>query len=372
MSLILRLPEHNNYSVTVDSKRTLQLFGDTIIGSALQSDPTVDTLDFTQPVMTPEVLNDIVLALALSPTSSSSELKALGSAWNYLGGKLIPVLVSPLYTPGILDIVNTDDITGQYQTLVGCAVKNNFLEWLEYVGSRVAPDRTTQRIDTRYLCQLGRFRKQYGKLIRYFVSRGAIPDTETITDAIKEGTEHIKYFLTSAMADWASMASNIINDMFFSSYRWNDRKETVATFTLLYQHPEWNRVLDPNDLLTKFQWHHQEILGILDVLVMDPRANINAFFQQIVPDLDKYFNQNRSLRIVLRLLDHPDMDPNFDDYCLLKLAFQKNYHDLRRKILTHPKSGIRSVSLYTHPLEQASAQSSANKVGDGLFSGLFE
>src|SRR4051794_23091026 len=91
-SLTLRLPHHDNYSVTLNRSATLIYFGDTVLGATVQiaTEGSTDTIDLTQPECTPGALNELKLITEGRPPS---EFKELPSLWKYLGGKLIPVLV---------------------------------------------------------------------------------------------------------------------------------------------------------------------------------------------------------------------------------------------------------------------------------------
>lgn len=169
MSLTLRLPEQKNYSVTVDLKLVLTYFGDTIIGDALRFDPETTTLDFVHHVMTPQVLDE--LKIIIDNEQIPSEFKALGSAWNYLGGKLIPVVTNRQFRPDLLKHLNPTTIRADYRDLMEQASNCRFYELIEYIGSHVRPDAEITRIDSELLSETPTNWDDFEWYVRYFIGR---------------------------------------------------------------------------------------------------------------------------------------------------------------------------------------------------------
>lgn len=59
MTLQLILPEYKKYTVTVDKSNLVRLFPDSVIGSAIILDPTVDHIEITNHHVNPNVLNAV-------------------------------------------------------------------------------------------------------------------------------------------------------------------------------------------------------------------------------------------------------------------------------------------------------------------------
>lgn len=335
MSLILRLPEQK-YSVTVNQERTLMLFGDTILGDALRLDPLVECIDFTQPVMTSGVLNELEAVINNPDRYLSQPLQELGTAKNYLGGKLIPVLTTLGNCPGNITSLTPAQFRQGYKQLIFESISKDWPERAEYIGSHVPPEETKDS-DAFLIDVPNQKIASYGSFVRYFVDRG-IPIPLKIVWVIIERRDIklLRHLLDHAQVDW-----RLIGKDQEQIYKWfiDWRYYNHEIFSLLYKNPEFRSGLNPTELLN-LGVYADMYLEFFDLLFSDDRTNRNSVFQKVFDLLFSDQSPDDRRTFLMRILDHPDVNPNphLDD--LLVEAIQKGDSELKDKLLTHPKSNI--------------------------------
>lgn len=303
MSITLTLPNANHYSVQMDRTKFLLRFGDTIIGDTMMADPTAEQIEILQPEITPEIL-DFLKIITESDENPGRifDILDIRDAFRYLGGKLLPLFLHSAYDIFVngmsvnnsdqktlpfarqlrqfapieysvdspfrakdrdalmISLYNPVELEKYYRYFVSLAILHDWPEVLQYVGSLVAPDRT-RVADQEAFRYLPRFENQISPiniplvrssevaLVRYFISRGAVPygtipeNNIVLINAINQNhPELVRYLLTVPGID--PTAPNM--DALISAINYGGG---VETFTVLYSDSRFRARFDQRALI---------------------------------------------------------------------------------------------------------------------------
>lgn len=137
----VRLPLYDNQTWTINRSRFTSTFPESIITTAL-NDQDVTTIELTQPVVTPGIMN-LIQVISDSKTSSPSPTifsiprdEPLSEAGQYLNMPLLEVMSNPLYDKIQKLLPFSRKNPTVYRGLIRWADENNYPELLRYVLSR--------------------------------------------------------------------------------------------------------------------------------------------------------------------------------------------------------------------------------------------
>lgn len=143
--LVLRLPNYNNFSVTIPREQVLNLSSTGLLAQALEIDPTAPEIDITQPFITPEILTFLgaMITTQQIPKSIPDNSKNLALTGDYLGLPILEVIANPEYKvfknhyPD-LDLVRSKPLLNSellYRQIMIYAIQHKYSELFDYLIS---------------------------------------------------------------------------------------------------------------------------------------------------------------------------------------------------------------------------------------------
>lgn len=241
----------------------MSLFGDTVIGDAVRAHPEIDIIEFTDPVMTPDVIRELQIIIN-QPQKSPESFPALRRAQTYLGGRLIPVLTSPHFHPSLLPILDPNSLGVRYRDLMVYAIEHHYYELLDYLGFYVPLDNETLVTDTGLLKALLPVWDDYPWFIRFFIQRGVPLPSQVMWQIIdRHDLLFLREVLNTAIIDWGT-SEDLTDEL--RTHMMDDE-----TFAILYQNDNWNLTLDPIAVLNAPEARNLSP-GIVRILRSDSRT----------------------------------------------------------------------------------------------------
>lgn len=315
MSVTLSLPGYRSEPISKD--RILDVFSDTVLGSALQLDPDVANIELTEPSLTPIQL-DYFATLIQSQTLFAPHSGDYSSLYRYFGGKLLQLVTDPRFRdlPKV-DLLDSKVLRDNYQTLIEYAMR---LEWPELPTSN-----EISLIDDGVF-----WSELYGKLIltrpqfqRYFLGRLG-PDFWYLRNDIARVADPTT--VKQLWSDWIPKHPHIsdINSFIITLIQSEKKSVDLLKFILedsnLPASVDWYQFLETAiDYGTPEQVHY-----LLTRSEIDPTVNNYHYI--------KHALMSGRRNILLLLLENPRIDPNFDGYFLLRTARRDDNQTLSEMI----------------------------------------
>lgn len=302
-TITLTLPE-SDFHVPISRDMITTYLNDTLLGSTLELDPTVENIDITSPDVTPSVLTflshlnvtDREFPIGLIPPQNE-----LQRAYRYLGGHVLELFSSPQYQAiqhfgnNYLNPTYFPNLTS-YEQYVNNAILSQWPALLRWVGSLFPPE-TTRDIDTNRLFMTQYSPEQYVLLIKYVLDRGVIPTYPIVVRAIYTGNmELIRRVLTTPGVDLSETYYYVLGlaleennpDIIalvlarpeIKNFNMNDFAKHLDNDSRDVSEESWHQLFHevgvtsaPTDELLRIAMEY-ELTNLIYVLLMDPRTNI--------------------------------------------------------------------------------------------------
>lgn len=270
------------------------------------------------------------------PMYRTKPLLELGTASGYLGGKLIPYLSAAGQIPGGIHNLTLDELIDTYYARTRLAIETDYPELVEYTGSRV-PHEKTKTEDNDLVRKLQTDMPHYHRFLRHFVERITEPEEQLVWAVIfQEHTSLLRYMLTYSIFNWGDLGKD--QGQVYRCLLGRDHVTDPDIFVLLYVNADFRSAINPTTLL-RLSMRNMFNQPVFEILMADERTDKTTLLPAVQFENDKqHLSCQRDL--MMRLLDDPTIDPNFDGHSLLAQSLRNADIELRDKILNHPKSNI--------------------------------